>query len=548
MTDATVASRLTRLAAIDIGTNSIRCVVAEVEPTGSYRVLDEEREMTRLGHDLFKRGRLAVEPMERSYAALTKMKAIADGFQVDELRAVATSAVREASNGRAFCREVRRRCGLAIEVISPEEEAQLALLSALRAFDLAGRSVGIVDIGGGSVEVVLAAGAVVDQVYTLPLGAVRLTEAYGGAEPLRRRRWKRLRRAIDRVLDERIGEPPFNPEVIIGSGGTFTNLAGLIKTEREGSEKKTEKNLQGYTMRRAEVVHLLHRLRVTPLELRRAMPGLNPQRADIIVAGAAVVARVARRLGAQQIVVNPGGLRSGLLLSMIAERQAASGDERVRSTDRLESVRAFARKCHSGERHCEHVALLAGQLFDGLRGPHSLPVEGRDILVAAALLHDVGYLINHAKHHKHAYHLIQNAELQGWTAREVELIANVARYHRKAAPKQRHGNFRRLERADRRQVRRLAAILRVADGLDRTHTQRITAVGVEPGRGAVRLILAAETDPQVERWDADRKAGLFAKVFDGVPAFVWARGGVVQRRRAKAARAHRSPRLRIAAG
>ncbi|HTH64184.1 MAG TPA: Ppx/GppA phosphatase family protein [Gemmatimonadales bacterium] len=548
MTDAIVASRLTRLAAIDIGTNSIRCVVAEVEPTGSYRVLDEEREMTRLGHDLFKRGRLAVEPMERSYAALTKMKAIADGFQVDELRAVATSAVREASNGRAFCREVRRRCGLAIEVISPDEEAQLALLSALRAFDLVGRSVGIVDIGGGSVEVVLAAGAVVDQVYTLPLGAVRLTEAYGGAEPLRRRRWKRLRRAIDRVLDERIGEPPFNPEVIIGSGGTFTNLAGLIKTEREGSEKKTEKNLQGYTMRRAEVVHLLHRLRVTPLELRRAMPGLNPLRADIIVAGAAVVARVARRLGAQQIVVNPGGLRSGLLLSMIAERQAASGDERVRSTDRLESVRAFARKCHSGERHCEHVALLAGQLFDGLRGPHSLPVEGRDILVAAALLHDVGYLINHAKHHKHAYHLIQNAELQGWTAREVELIANVARYHRKAAPKQRHGNFRRLERADRRQVRRLAAILRVADGLDRTHTQRITAVGVEPGRGAVRLILAAETDPQVERWDADRKAGLFAKVFDGVPAFVWARGGVVQRRRAKAARAHRSPRLRIAAG
>jgi exopolyphosphatase/guanosine-5'-triphosphate,3'-diphosphate pyrophosphatase len=534
----------TRLAAIDIGTNSIRCVVAEVEAGGSYRVLDEEREMTRLGHDLFVRGRLAAEPTERSYAALAKMKAIADGFEVDELRAVATSAVREASNGRAFVREVRRRCGLAIEVISPEEEAQLALLSAVRAFDLAGRSVGIVDIGGGSVEVVLAAGAVVDQIYSLPLGAVRLTEAYGGADVLKRRRWKRLRRAIDRTLDERIGDPPFYPEVIIGSGGTFTNLAGLIKTEREGSEK----NLQGYTMRRAEVVHLMHRLRATPLELRRAMPGLNPQRADIIVAGAAVVARVARRLGAQQIVVNPGGLRSGLLLSMIAERQAASGGDRVRSVDRLESVRAFARKCHSGEKHCEHVALLAGQLFDGLRGPYSLPVEGRDILVAAALLHDVGYLINHAKHHKHAYHLIQNAELQGWTAREVELIANVARYHRKAAPKKWHPNFRRLERADRRQVRRLAAILRVVDGLDRTHTQRISAVGVEAGQGAVRLVLAAESDPQVERWDADRKAGVFAKVFDGVPSFVWARGGAVQRKRTTPARKRRARRLRLATG
>ncbi len=519
MTDATVVLKPTRLAAIDIGTNSIRFVVAEVESGGSYRVLDEEREMTRLGHELFERGRLAALPMERSHAALAKMKAIADGFQVDELRAVATSAVREAANGRTFIREVRRRSGLTVEVISPEEEAQLALLSALRAFDLAGRSVAVVDIGGGSVEVVLTAGTVVDQVYTLPLGAVRLTETYGGAEPLKRRRWKRLRRAIDRALDERIGEPPFHPEVIIGSGGTFTNLAGLVKVEREGPEK----GIQGYTMRRAEVVHLMHRLRGTPLDLRRAMPGLNPQRADIIVAGAAVVARLARRLGAQQIVVNPGGLRSGLLLSLIAERQAGVGGERVRSVDRLESVRVFARKCHSGERHCEHVALLAGQLFDGLRGPYGLPLEGRDILVAAALLHEVGYLINHAKHHKHAYHLIQNAELQGWTAREVELIANVARYHRKAAPKKRHGNFRRLERGDRRQVRRLAAILRVADGLDRTHTQRITAVGVEAGRGPVRLILAADSDPQVERWDADRKAGLFAKVFDGVPVLVWRR-------------------------
>ena len=549
MTDIPVVSPpnpATRLAAIDIGTNSIRCVVAEVEPNGSYRVLDEERDMTRLGHDLFERGRLAALPMERSYAALAKMKAIVDGFQVAEVRTVATSAVREATNGRTFVREVRRRCGLSIEVISPEEEAQLALLSALRAFDLAGRSVAVVDIGGGSVEVVLAAGAVVDQVYTLPLGAVRMTETYGGAEPLKRRRWKRLRRAIDRTLDERIGEPPFSPEVMIGSGGTFTNLAGVIKTEREGSEKKS--SLQGYTMRRAEVVHLMHRLRATPLELRRTIAGLNPLRADIIVAGAAVVARLAKRLGAAQIVVNPGGLRSGLLLSMIAERQASKGDDRVHSTDRLESVRAFARKCHSGERHCEHVATLAGQLFDGLRGPYNLPNEGRDMLVAAALLHDVGYLINHAKHHKHAYHLIQNAELQGWTAREVELIANVSRYHRKAAPGKRHANFRRLERADRRVVRRLAAILRVADGLDRTHTQRITAAGVEAGRGPVRLILAAETDPQVERWDAERKAGLFAKVFDGVPSFVWARGGAVQRKRATPARKRRAPRLRLAAG
>ena len=269
-------SDLMRLAAIDIGTNSIRCVVAEVDSDGSYRVLDEEREMTRLGHDLFRRGRLSTEPMERSYAALAKMKAIVDGFQVTELRAVATSAVREAANGRAFCREVRRRSGLHIEVISPEEEAQLALQSALQNSDLAGRSVAVVDIGGGSVEVVLAAGAVVDQLYTLPLGSVRLTEAHGSAEPMGRRKWKRLRRAIDRVIEERIGDPPFCPEVMIGSGGTFTNLADMVKAERDGSEG----NLQGFALTRADVVHLVHRLRGTPLDMRRAVPGLNPQRAD----------------------------------------------------------------------------------------------------------------------------------------------------------------------------------------------------------------------------------------------------------------------------
>ncbi|MGH7537847.1 MAG: HD domain-containing protein [Gemmatimonadales bacterium] len=540
MTSSPASSTPLRLAAIDIGTNSIRCVVAEVEGDGSYRVLDEEREMTRLGRELFARGRLAQEPMERSYAALAKMKAIVDGFEVHELRAVATSAVREAANGRAFCREVRRRCGLSIEVISPEEEAQLALKSALQQVDVAGRAVAIVDIGGGSLEVVLAAGTVVDQVYTLPLGAVRLTEAYGGAEPLRRRKWKRLRRAIDRVLDEGIGEPSFFPEVMVGSGGTFTNLAGMLKVEREGSET----NLQGYMMTRAEVVHLLHRLRGTPLETRRQTPGLNPERADIIVAGAAAVARLARWLGTQQIVVNPGGLRNGLLLSMIAERSAPTGAEPVRFKDRLDGVRAFARKCRSGERHCEHVARLAGQLFDGLSRPFGLDAEGREILIAAALLHDVGYLINHATHHKHAYHLIQHAELPGFTSREVELMANVARYHRKAAPKKRHPNFSRLERADRRLVRRLAAMLRVADGLDRTHTQRVSTVVVETRRGRLRLVLTADSDPQVELLDAERKAGLFAQVFGAAPALVWTGADQVARR---PKRARRGSPLRLAA-
>jgi exopolyphosphatase/guanosine-5'-triphosphate,3'-diphosphate pyrophosphatase len=200
-------------------------------------------------------------------------------------------------------------------------------------------------------------------------------------------------------------------------------------------------------------------------------------------------------------------------------------------------VRAFARKCRSNERHCEHVATLAGQLFDGLRGPLDLKEEGRAILTAASLLHDVGYVINHAKHHKHAYHLILHGELQGYSAREVELIANVARYHRKAFPRKAHANFARLERSDRRLVRRLAGILRVADGLDRTHTQRVSAVACEPGRQRLRLAVSAASDPHVEIWDAGRKAALLERVLDASVGFRWAR----------AERVRPGARLRLAA-
>ena len=530
MPAAPKSASTTRLGAIDIGTNSIRLVVAEVEPDGRYRVLEEEREMTRLGHGLFARGRLLSEPMERSLAALAKMKTIAKGFEVAELRAVATSAVREASNGRAFCQEIRRRCGLRVEIISGEEEAQLALRSALHHFDLAGRSVAIVDIGGGSMEVTFTAGSVVDEVLTLPLGAVRLTERYGGDAELSPKRWRRLRRGIDRVLDAQVRKPPFHPEIMIGSGGTFTNLAAMVQIEREG----TPRTVQGYAMTRADVVHLLHRLRATPLAERRETSGLNPKRADIIVAGAAAVARLAKRLGTQQILVNSGGLRDGLLLAMIADHFPHESADGARRPHRLDSVRAFARQCRSSERHCEHVARLATQLFDGLAERFALPAEGRELLESAALLHDIGYVINHAKHHKHAYHLILHGDLQGFTQRELEIVACVARYHRKAYPSKRHGAFARLERGDRRLVRKLAGILRVADGLDRTHTQRITHASCAVHRGFVELTVQSRTDPRVEIWDAERKSGLFERAFKLEPRIVWVRGAERRSPRARA--------------
>ena len=516
--NTSAAGSAPRLAAIDVGTNSIRLVVAEVEPDGNYRVLDEERQMTRLGRGFYQTGQLGRAPMERTLEALCKMKAIADGFGVKELRVVATAAVREASNGPDFRREARQRCGVQMDVISQEEEGRLAFKSVNRHFPLEQRSIAVVDVGGGSVEVVLAAAGVINQVHSLPLGAVRLTERYGKSDPLSDKHWRKMRRAIDRAIDEEIGEPPFAAEVMFGSGGTFTNLGAMVQCEREGRSSL----IRGYIMTRADLARLLDRLLETPLGARRRMCALNPKRADIIVAGAAAVARLAKRLGSQRIVVNDRGIRDGLLVSMI-EELGARGASPAPVTDRMTWVREFARKCRSNERHCDQVARLAVQLFDSLWEPFEIPASARDILEAAALLHDVGYLINHSKHHKHAYHLIMHGDLRGFSPREVEMIANVARYHRRAFPKKSHENFARLDKNDRRLVRQLAGILKVAEGLDRTHGQVIRGLLVEVDDDGVKVVVDAKTDPQVEISDSVRKSPLFEETFGVDLEIEWSR-------------------------
>ncbi len=507
-----------RLAAIDVGTNTIRLVVAEVEPDGNYRVLDEERAMTRLGRGLYESGRLGRASVERSLETLCKMRAIAEGFEVQELRAVATSALREASNGAAFRQAAQRRCGLRIEVISSEEEAELAVRSVTRHFQLESPSLAIVDIGGGSVEVVLVAEGVVNQVHSLPLGAVRLTERYAKSDPLKDKHWKKLRKAVDRTIKEAIGRPPFYPDVMVGSGGTFTNIGEMIQCEREGRFGP----IRGYEIARADLDRLVDRLRETPLGARRRMCGLNPKRADIIPAGAVAVARLARKLGSQRIIVNDRGIRDGLLQAMM-EDVGAAGAQTPLQQDRIQWVREFARKCRSNERHCTQVARLSVVLFDALQEPFEIPSAGRDILEAAALLHDVGYLVNHSKHHKHAYHLIMHGDLRGFSPGDVELIANVARYHRRAMPKASHENFARLDRADRELVRQLSGILRVADGLDRTHGQTVEHLEVEVDNDAVRIGVAAPANPQVDLGDAERKGALFEKVFGVRLELAWRR-------------------------
>jgi exopolyphosphatase/guanosine-5'-triphosphate,3'-diphosphate pyrophosphatase len=402
-------------------------------------------------------------------------------------------------------------------VISGEEEAQLAFRSAIRHFDLEGRSSAVVDIGGGSLEVILAAGTIIDQIHSFKLGAVRLTERFVRSDPIRKKHWRLLREEIDRQLRSGIGRLPHRAEIMVGSGGTFTAVAHMAKWQREGRHG----SVQGYMLTPAELVHLLDRLRETPLERRREIEGLSADRADIIVAGVAVISRLVRRLGTQQILVNERGIRDGLVLSMIADMSGPAATEQQRSPNRMEWVRIFARKCRSNERHCEHVANLALQIFDGIKGRHRLPPIGRDVLQAAALLHDIGYLISHSKHHKHTYHLIMHGDLPAFSPHEVELIANVARYHRRAFPKKSHANLAGLSGEARRLIAQLSGILRVADGLDRTHSQSVSSVRTRTLRDRLRLDLDAVTDPMVERADAERKSDLFKRVFDTELELVW---------------------------
>ncbi len=506
-----------RLAAIDVGSNSLRLVVAQVERDGTYRILDEEREMTRLSEGLDLTGSLSEQAIERSLQALGKMKAIADGFQVRQLRAIATSAVREASNGQSFRDEALRRLQIPIEVITADDEARFAFRSAARHFKLDGTLTAVVDIGGGSAEVVLAAESMIERVYSLPLGAVRMTERFGLLGRITSEQIKRLRRDIDLTLKEHMGRAPFEPDTMIGSGGTFTTIADIIRCRREGKSDSSH----GYLMTVAEVEELFNQLAGMSLEERKRVPGLNPSRADIIVAGAAVILRLARRLGIQQILVNERGIRDGLLLSMIEAQYERVEVASPQPRNRLEWARRFARKCRSDEQHCEHVAALGLQVLDQLQAQFHLPIESRDILHAAGLLHDVGYLINHARHHKHAYHLIMHGELPGFSAREVELIANIARYHRRAIPKKSHSNFIKLNTTDRDLVRKLSGILRVVDGLDRTHTSRVSSIRVEMSEGTVRFCVEAVTDPHVEIWYASGKSDLFEKAFGTNVEFAW---------------------------
>jgi exopolyphosphatase/guanosine-5'-triphosphate,3'-diphosphate pyrophosphatase len=511
-----------RIAAIDIGSNSIRQIVADVSRSGAIRIVDEMKAAPRLGAGLGKLNALGDEQMRLAIESLVRMATLAKQLGAKRIEAVATSAVRDATNGAAFLAKVRQETGLKVRLLLGEEEARLAFRSALAHFELgSGRAV-VMDIGGGSLEVAAAADGLVERLESLPFGALRLTERFLGPNPTAkdvRKLRKHIRPHIEKVLPLR----DWRGANVIGSGGTFTNLAGIYLA-RQGM--RAARSVHGTRIPRVEVEHVLEMLQqMTPAE-RLAVPGLNAGRADIIIAGLAVAAEVLARVEPRDLSASAYGIREGLLLDVarVSPTIADPGEARERS------VREFAERCRYEEPHARQVQRLAMQLFDSIGARLGLSTLDRRILADAALLHDVGYHINYQGHNKHSFHLIMHADLLGMSPAEQVIVAHVARYHRGGVPdKKKHTAFGELDKRLRNRIKRLSAILRVADGFDRGHVAAVDRIKVRWLDRALRLTpvpVPKAKSLRLELWGAARKSDLLSELI-GVPVEIIGADGKV---------------------
>lgn len=498
------------VAALDIGTNSFHLVVAKPVP-GGFEVVTREKDVVRLGHGGGDMKELTDEAIERGVRSLTRMAEIASSHEA-EVRAVATSAVREAKNRSDFIKQVRKATGIEIEVISGVEEARLIHLGVVNAIGIHDRSMFVCDIGGGSTEVVVGLDDEVLFARSFKLGAVRLTDRFFASTTLHPSAIPSCRsfiRSTLSVVAPEVHELGF--EAVATSSGTAETIAKMIQLVRGIPEPKSMNRFEFTADEVRAVVTSLQRVPTIDERVKRF--GLEPNRADIILAGALILEGIVDTFGLKTLMFSDYALREGLLLDTLRREGLIEVDEDHDAARR--SVQQLADRCDDRPEHSQHVAELAGQLFDELEEPLNLRPEWRRYLEFASLLANVGVVVSHAKHHLHSYYLIRNSELMGLTDREVEIVAQVARYHRKSVPKPEHAEFATLTAADQRIVRTLAAILRVAVGLDRTYDARVKTATAK--LGSTELVITAKSrgkksDISLNLYAANERKGLLADV------------------------------------
>ncbi len=498
--------------AIDVGTNSIHLILVECDSIyDTSRVVHKAREMVRLGsNDALERGRLSAKAMTRGVDAIRRFVETARARGAERIRAVATSAVREAENGVEFRSRVEAQTGISLEILDAGEEARLIHLGVASGFSIDDRTACIIDIGGGSTEFIVADG---DRAYLLDsvkLGSLRLYDAFlrDTLDPARAARGLNLyvRDALAPLMD-RVRR--YQLDMCIGTSGTIMGLATVDAAER-GIELR---RIHGYALELTRLEALQKRMLAMSEAERKKLPGMNPRRADIIVAGNAVLIAALTHLGISTIVVCERALRDGIIVDLIARDRALAKQLGDMHAARLAELEALGHKYGHLGPHERHVAFLALRLFERLADLHGLPLADRDVLYAAALLHGVGRFIADSACHKHSAYIIRASVLPGWRDDERELIALVARYYRKAMPKATHPEFTALEPAQRERVEKLAALLRIADGLDIRRTAAVNDVTIRRESDEIVVVAQAETDVAGELAAAMLKADLFERAF-----------------------------------
>jgi exopolyphosphatase/guanosine-5'-triphosphate,3'-diphosphate pyrophosphatase len=532
------STSMARLAAIDIGSNALRLRIVEADPPvlgpegprfSAFRDVVVDRAPVRLGHDVFTSGRIEAGVIGAACEALRRFRAAMDGAKVDRYRAVATSAAREAQNGDLFVERAEREAGVHVEVIEGTEEARLVQLAVGERLDLRGRTAVLVDIGGGSTELTLLRGPLrsppdpTQPVSTrgggargfatfsrsLPLGTVRLVETFlEGRGPIDAGHRSLLDEYVDRTFAEAVPEieelTGGRVDLLIGTGGNIETLADLCPVPGAFA--------QGRAIEVTAMEALLDELCARSVDERAGRYALRPDRADTIVPAALILARVAHAFGCDAIAAPGVGLKEGVLVDL-ARRHFVPEDFPAEAAALNDACLRLGRRYHFDEAHGTLVARLAVSIFDDLTARHRLGPRDRILFHAAALLHDVGDFVRYEGHHKHSYYLIHNSDIMGMTAAERAIVANVARYHRKSPPQLDHDNFRALSREDRAKVKAMAAMLRVADALDREHRGKVTGVAARVEGEALVLDVTGSKDRELEEWTVRAKAGLLKEAF-----------------------------------
>ncbi len=498
-----------RIAALDLGTNSFHLLIADVHADGSFTPLAREKEMLRLGDHVSREGRIPSAAADLAVSTVRTMRMLADAAGATEIVACATSAIRLAANGDELVDRIEREAGVAVEVINGLTEARL-IFGAIRASVVLQPAPALCfDLGGGSLEVMVGAASGLSWATSENLGVARLTAEFVHSDPISKSDRRTLRDHLTTALGSIADQVrSFEPKLVVGSSGTLEDLARMVAARRD---VQLPVSLNQLSFTRDEFLRLHDDIVSSKTSERRRMDGLEPRRVDLIVAGSMFLATAMDVFDFDAMTVSEWSLREGILLDVIGQHDPADWTDDPRAIRRA-SINSLARRCSFPEDHSRQVARLALELFDQGQELHGLGADDRELLEYAALLHDIGEHVAHDGHHRHAAYLIQHGQLRGFAPDEVAMLAALARWHRRGEPRA-IDEIGPLGPGGEQRLRKLAALLRIADGLDRSRSQAVDAIDVRVGPSLVMIRLTSDRDTELEQWGTRRKRDLFEKVF-----------------------------------